>query len=462
MSVALTLSSLTPEIRSKIANELNLVSKNNFYIKGKPWLNQNTKPPLQLYVKFPANDSIRLPYYYCNKNILGYKANFSRSYPPANFSFNAQLRDYQIPIIQEATNHLNEYGCTTLNIYTGSGKTVLMAKLMTDSKLLGIVVYGSTVLGNQWKSTFDDMTDAQTWVVGDEQPPDKVGVIICMYTRIQQIPSYLLESIGFLAIDEAHTFCTPDHYSKLLLLQPKYVVAATATLERADKLHDAIKYMCGEHKIYRRSSKPFHVYKYLTGINVPIKNNKMGQTDWTALQRDILMHPDRNEIIFSLINKNPQEKILILTRLVDHVKYLYDTLVKYGYSVDYMAGNKKKYNDSRILIGTVSKIGTGFDEKAACADFGGERIGLLLLVCSIKDVACLEQVAGRVFRADFPKIIHFVDEVGIIKDKHWPIANRWYKSRNGLIYEHVYKPPIKIKLNNNSNPAGTDTSTNTS
>ena len=451
MSVALNLSSLSPTIRTKIANELNLVSKNNFYIKGKPWLNQNTKPPLQLYIKFPETDGIRLPYHYTNTQILKYNANFKRSYPTANFTFNTELYDYQKIIVQEALQYLESYGCATLNIFTGSGKTVQIAYLIAQSKLLGLVMYGNTVLGTQWKNTFNDMTNASSWVVGEEPPPDKVGVIICMYTRIQQIPQYLLDAIGFLAIDEAHTFCTPDHYSKLLLLQPKYVVAATATLERSDKLHDAIKYMCGEHIIYRKSSKPFHVYKYLTGINVPVKLSKVGQTDWTALQRDLLMHPDRNEIIFSLINKNPQEKILILTRLVDHVKYLYDTLQKYGYNVDYMAGNKKKYNDSRILIGTVSKIGTGFDEKAACADFGGVRIGLLLLVCSIKDVACLEQVAGRVFRADFPKIIHFVDEVGIIKDKHWPIAKKWYTSRNGIIFDHVYKPPIKIKLNPASN-----------
>ena len=54
----------------------------------------------------------------------------------------------------------------------------------------------------------------------------------------------------------------------------------------------------------------------------------------------------------------------------------------------------------------------------------------------MRSVSKLEQVAGRCFRADFPHIICFVDNAKI-SENHWKEAQKWFKSRNGTIYEMI-------------------------
>ena len=54
----------------------------------------------------------------------------------------------------------------------------------------------------------------------------------------------------------------------------------------------------------------------------------------------------------------------------------------------------------------------------------------------------LVQNVGRVFRADFPTVMHFVDNDSIYQN-HWYRAKKWYTKRNGSIIE--YKCPIIVK-----------------
>ena len=62
--------------------------------------------------------------------------------------------------------------------------------------------------------------------------------------------------------------------------------------------------------------------------------------------------------------KNPTHKIVILTGYVNHTKLLHKTLEDLGESVDYLCGNKKNYKNSRVLIGTIDKIGLDSMKKA--------------------------------------------------------------------------------------------------
>lgn len=57
--------------------------------------------------------------------------------------------------------------------------------------------------------------------------------------------------------------------------------------------------------------------------------------------------------------------------------------------------------------------------------FSGEKIELLILVTSVKLVPQLIQNVGRVFRAEFPKVIVLVDNHTVF-DKHWTEARKWY------------------------------------
>jgi superfamily II DNA or RNA helicase len=397
---------------------------------------------------------VYVPYNFYNRlvstQLIPIQSQIVNNYPLVDLKFTQELFDMQKPYYEAALAQLNLYGTTTLNVHTAFGKTVAGAKLAADCNLLTLVLYTNTTLEPQWKSTFDNFTNATCWVVGQE-PPKAFHVILSMNTRIDKIPQHILNMVGTVIIDEAHTFCTKGRAPVLILTCPKYVIAMTATLIRNDGMIPLIQSVCGIHKIEKISRKPFRVYRYNTGITGDVvPSNYVEGNDWSKLVNSLCINEQRNQLILDTIKMNltGDFKILVLTRRnKTHVIPLHELVKNAGIKVDYMSGNKRKYSDSQVLIGTIDKLGTGFDEKAACENFNGIRINLLLIVISIASVPLLEQVAGRAFRADFPNIIYFVDD-NKTSIYHWELGVPWFKSRNGTIYE-INSPYVQPKVSVN-------------
>ena len=172
----------------------------------------------------------------------------------------------------------------------------------------------------------------------------------------------------------------------------------------------------------------------MTGIETELTKTKSGMVNWAQLNKDLTEHPLRNKYIVDLIIQNPEQKIIVLTWTKDHVSLLYNMLIEKNIQTDFLCGSKQKYNDSQVLIGTIPKIGTGFDEATSCHDFKGRKSNMLILCGSTKNTGGLEQFVGRVFRADFPTVFHLVDNNKIVQS-HWKNCEKWYISRNGDIHE---------------------------
>lgn len=434
MSVAIPRHLINEENFKIIRKSLYLQPKDNNYARKNVYSAYNTslKDPVIFY--HIDDNYIYLPYNYASVMLSNNSPNNSLNHPLIKINFQGDLLPHQIPVEEEAWQQLQQYRTTTLSLYTSFGKTILAAKLASRINLLTCVLVTRKILTVQWKKTFTDFTDAKVWIVG-EKPPNFAHIIVCMDTQYDNLPIAYRNKIGLLIIDEAHLFCTGGRVGCLLAFHPNYIIAETATLTREDdEMHIMIQLICGMHNITRISSKPFHVVCIHTSI-IPLKQqNKMGMTDWAFLLKSILFNEDRNRLIIDIIRQNINFKILILTTLVDHVELLYQVLYKLGESVDSMAGNKKTYKDSRVLIGTLSKISTGFDEKMACPDFSGMCINMVIIASPIKKISLLEQSVGRGFRSDTPNVIHLVDDDEICK-RQWRLAKKWYLSRSGIIDE---------------------------
>jgi hypothetical protein len=442
MAYALKRSSISPEIENTIRSRLCLqpdVPKSKY--------NRAAQPEPVLFYR-NDNDVIHLPYLFA-ASLLQICPNIDINFPRVTIDFTGKLRENQISVESESWDQLQSLGTSTIGVDPGFGKTVLGAKLSSRAKLLTVVFVHREILTVQWKKTFEDNTNAGVWVVGDKNPPSACDVIICMDTRWNLIPKHMRDMVGFLIIDEAHAFCTPTHVDALLAFHPKYILAETATLERDDGMHAMIIAICGDHGVYRENNKPFAVIKINTNTKPVRKLNYQGGVDWAALVRVTLLDERRNKIILNLVAANPNNTVLILTSLVDHAMLLNECLVKMGISCDYMCGNRKSYNDCRVLVGTTSKIGTGFDQATACPNYSGKRFDLLILSCSIKKYAMLVQNVGRVFRADYPTIMHLVDNDDIYKN-HWYKARRWFLRRGGSISEHNI-PNMEMPASNAAN-----------
>ena len=433
MAVRINKSHLNDDQIKTIRKFLYIQPKTSFFQLNS--LYSNPKDPILFYII--DNNDILLPYTFFSA-LTKTLPNRHIKYPEKSFDFKGSLLDRQKSVIPEAIHQLETHGTTLLVLPPGFGKTVIGSFLSSITKKLTLVLYPRTLLESQWFNTFIEFTTAKLWIIGHPQPND-FDVILSMDTQFHKIPSTIKSQIGTIIIDEAHMFCTPTHVTCLLGTEPLFIIALTATPNRDDGLFSMIESIIGLHKVYRKHENPFNVIRFLTGIKPIVKTNFQGNTDWNALINDLCNNETRNAYILTFVQQNPDSKILILTWRVEHATQLYNWLKLLNESVAILAGPIKSYSDSRILVGTVSKIGTGFDEKSACPDFSGKRINMLIWVGSSKSEIIIEQTIGRAFRSDFPTIIAFIDDNKSIKN-HWYILKKWCLNRNAYILD--FKPPL--------------------
>ena len=406
---------------------------------------------------------IRIPFRF-GCSLFKTMVNHDKSYPRVaeapldRPNFCAMLKDYQVEPALEAYQQLQIWGSTTLKLPPGFGKTMIGAWLWTFTATVVVVLVVQQPLLRQWKKTFVTAVPglAQSiWVVGEDPPPNPgviPAILICMNQRTHQIPADVKQAVGCLIIDEAHCFCTPDRVEALLAFTPKYVIAETATLERDDGMEKMIHSICGEHSVSRVATRHYSVIRLDTSITVEENRNKYG-VNFNDLCNRLCALPERNMIILDIIKSNPHRKFMILTRLADHVELLQLLISSNGISCATLYRNQKTYSDSSVLIGTIPKIGTGFDEANACEDFGGVQSDTLILAGSIKKNTVFEQVRGRVMRSSNPVVIYLVDRNSVCK-RHFRETAAWIEHTQGVISRLTYYPGT-IQLPSTGHPVST-------
>jgi superfamily II DNA or RNA helicase len=440
MAVRVKYDELNETQKKTIREYLCFQAKNTNFVNNR--YTSTVKDPIHFFWVDKPNNEIILPYTFANV-LFGIHINSFLNYPPGKFDFIGKLKPEQIPVAKEAIKQLSSTGSTTLLLPTGFGKSALSAYLAsyTTSQAGGLtlVLTNRDTIQTGWIETFQKLTNAGIWVIDSKMKiPQQCNVIITMDGKFSKIPSEILKMVSTFIVDELHMFFTPSQVPVLLGCTPRYVIGCTATLDRPDGMEAMGYSMLGTHKVEVKNNKQFKVYKFCTGIQTKIEKNKQGKSDFQKLVRDLASDPIRNAFIIDLIEKNKQHKILVLTWSVGQVDFLFNLFKKRGESVDKLAGTKSTYVDSRILIGSYSKISTGFDAKNVAINWDGVAIDMLLLVGTTKSHNLHIQSIGRAFRSDFPTIIDFVDD-NKISDGHWKSRRANYNKMNCEIEEIIMK-----------------------
>lgn len=348
----------------------------------------------------------------------------------ASFEFRGTLRPTQIEDCRTALEKLQHHGSVLLNFGTGVGKTVCAVYLASRLGYRTLVLHNRNNLGEQWHNEFFEQTGLDAWIVGSKFHDS--DIIICGILQFEKIKA-ILPTIGVFIIDEAHLFCTPSAIPVILSVQPRFLIALTATPERSDGLGAMLKVLVGENWVIRAAQVEPTIIKLKTGIQIQTRKQADGKLDWQHLVHSLNNCDKRNKIIEYEATRYPG-KVLILTWDKKHAKMLTELLAETTGGVELMTGTKKRYQNCRILVGTISKIGVGFDEKATCMGFDGDRIETVLLVASTKNPSLLQQLIGRAFRTSQPRIIDFVDQVPLIQN-HWRARKQVYQSLRFRIVE---------------------------
>lgn len=449
MAVVINITELTREQVDNIPGYLTIQSVNKEEEKYKIWKNvsnMTTAPPKVTLKMYSYKDGVlRLPYRFACC-LLGRM--FNTDLPHLRIindnipEFAASLRENQIEQATESLSLLRQYNTVILGLPPGFGKTYLGAWLCYMAGYAIVVLVHREVIGDQWVKTFNTCIPGlsdRIWFVGkDKKMCANPAVIICMNTRVNLVPEEIRQSIGTLIIDEAHLFCTVGNVEPLLYFQPRNIIIETATLERIDSMEKMIHLMSGEHGIFEISKIPYQVYKVNTQIEVEESRTARG-VNFGQLHKALSENESRNTMIINIVKNNLHRKFIILTRLAEHVRELHRLFLAEGITADTLFKNKNKYINSAVLIGTVPKMGTGFDEENACSNFSGKKSNVLIIVLSVKQWQLYEQMRGRVMRGKSPIVIWLYDRNAICK-RHFKELIPWITQTNGVVVDVNYMP----------------------
>lgn len=468
MSIWVSKDELTREIAEQIYKDCTIIEKISWYKQSKGGI------PIRvlMFCKDESKMYYQIPYYVARKhgfeprNNLWRQVIFEQTDEQGNKKympeFNAQFREYQLDILDEILTYLRIHNTVTLGLPPGFGKTIITAYLFWLSGLLGIFIMDRNTVKDGTITTFrKTMPNLKLWIVGENNPTE-YDLIICMNERLHQIPHNVKMQIGFFCIDEVHKITTPTQVRTFLDFQPKYIVFLSATLEQSSLYEMAVS-CAGPHGCFKTSTTPYYIFAVQTGITGE-EEYRNGTKINAVTQKSLVNNEIRKRIIQMIIYNHIEfRKFIVMQRVTDGIEYLVENLKNCGITADSLYSTKRDYIQSQVLVGTYSKISTGFDEENACSTYytNPDKSNTALFINSIASKYVFEQSRmrcrcsdkGLEAKDDNPNkivqwVIMLIDENRSVKS-NFDGLKPWFRETNGTVVDvdarKLFTEPTQIK-----------------
>jgi superfamily II DNA or RNA helicase len=243
--------------------------------------------------------------------------------------------------------------------------------------------------------------------------------------NVPKMGKNFFKQIGTCVVDELHLIMAEGLSKSLQIISPRYLIGLSATPYRNDGLDGLINFFFGEDKIVRKLYRKHIVYKVDTGLKIDMEiTESTGKVNWGAVLKTQSDNKERNDLIIRIVQHFKDRNFLILCKRVEQANYFIKNLKEKGEFVDSLVGSKQEFDrESRILVGILSKVGTGFDWSKSDA---------LMLACDLESFFI--QSLGRVFRAkdNIPIVFDILDSNPILI-KHYKTRLETYKECGGTV-----------------------------
>ena len=435
MSISLEMESLKDEYKRLIIKELHF--KKVPPKPKNPKMIKKTYGPVKEIVAYRINsfDRIFLPFYFAKNEIL-LKTPKRETYNIIEYKFEGTLRDSQKIVKDEALELLNQKGSVLLALHVGFGKSILSLYLASLIKLPTMIIVHRIMLIEQWDESIKNNFSNDIRIGRYDTIEDECDICIINVINIPKVPEYILNKFGLVIIDECHLISTEQFSKSLQYLLPRYCIGLSATPYRNDGMDKIMDLYLGKERIVRSLRVKHLVYQIKTKFEPPVVLTKTGQVDWGKIIEAQSEHIERNEMIVNIACHIRDRHILILCKRCNHVFQLYEALCERGEHVAKLTGSDKDFDKTcRILIGTTSKIGVGFDFNV---------LDTLILGSDIEEYYI--QYLGRIFRRPDvePVIFDIVDKNTILKN-HFRTRKTVYQEIGGEIRKFQdYYPEVNI------------------
>jgi len=338
-----------------------------------------------------------------------------------SFKGEFELRDYQKEPIGRTIDTLLEHGSTILSAYCGFGKTI--TSLYIASKIGGpvaILVKGLSIIAG-WKKDMEKIG-----VQGDIEVISAHS--LKNYTRRE------LARFHFVIVDEAHLMCAETFTDAMGRFAPKYLLGLTATPTRPDGMDIILDHHFNRSRMTIIKEKREVIVKAIwTGIIPEYKQNRSGGVDWGSVVNFLAEDSGYNQKIINELLAYPDRRFMVLCARKAQIKLLESLCTENNITVTtyYESMKAPKNPDARVLIGTTSKLGVGFDDTSRSA---------ILLACDVANQENIEQFTGRVVHRtkDTPLIIDFVHNFNSLR-RHWSTRKSFYENQ-GMDIDYIDFP----------------------
>lgn len=428
MSVLAEISELSEDIKIQIDSEIIVTNEQKQkFIDKKPTKQYNIK---KIYPYTIEGDYVYLPFAYGSRTHSFNRPNReSFLIIEGEWTFGIELREEQKKVKKEALSVLSKTGSVIVSTYTGFGKTAISISLSTSVKMQTMVIVNKLILMKQWEESinkFCKWAKVQKLKSNDEIDP-KAHFIIVNAINIPKQSRACYKNIGLVIVDECHLIMAETLSKGMQYLTPRYLIGLSATPYREDGLDKLLDLYFGETKIYRGMKREHTVYKVETGFQPKIEFASNGKLNWGLVLESQAMDEARNNLIVDIVRKHTDRTFLILVKLIKHGEIIRDKLEAKGIKVGTLFGKAQDYDkDSQVLIGTNSKVGTGFDDN---------RLNAMILAADVE--AYFLQYLGRVFRTEtvIPLIFDLLDDNGVLK-RHYTTRSKIYREIGGVIKKY--------------------------
>jgi superfamily II DNA or RNA helicase len=415
MSVKVNMENLSNETREKINIDLTIELGKDKYNSLGP------KKFIQPYSLI--NNDVILPFAYgCRELKLPRPDRFKFS--SVNLVFNGKLRDEQVEVKDIALKILKT-GSVIISAWPGFGKTLLSIYLSTVIKLKTLIIVNKIVLMKQWEDSIVKLCpDALVQKLTAKSDIKDADFYIINAINLPKIKNKFFDNIGTVIVDEVHLILAQTLSKSLQMVFPRYLIGLSATPFRYDDLDCLFDIYFGKDKIIRKMEREHIVYKLYTSFTPEMRKTENGRLDWGHILDAQAKDVERNQLMLNIIKHFKDRNFLVIVKRVHQGQYLMKKLVEMGENVSDLMGEKQIFDKSaRILIGTIQKVGVGFDH---------DKLDTLMLACD--SAAYYSQLMGRVFRRKDtnPIIFDLIDNNFVLK-KHYKIREEDYLSAGAII-----------------------------
>lgn len=412
MSIRTHVNNLSDEDRTKINYELKIKIEDKY----------SFGPPRYIIpYELTYEDDIILPFSFACIE-LGISRRPRDLYSSCYVNFKGDLRPEQLEVKREAISILNKKGSVILSMYCGFGKTITGIHLASCIRMKTLIIVNKIVLMNQWESSIKLFCPESK--VQQLTPKSKMNVECHFYIinaiNAEKMEKGFFDDIGLVIVDESHLIMAETISRCLQSVYPRYLIGLSATPYRPDGFDKLLNFYFGEYKIVRELQREHVVYKVKTGFKPTVELGQNGRVNWGVVLDSQSKDTGRNNLILRIIKTFADRNFLVLVKRVEQGQYLVDRLKVMGEDVTSLIGSKQSFEvTSRILIGTCSKVGTGFDHP---------KLDTLLLAADVEEYFI--QYLGRCMRTrdNVPVVFDLVDDYSILS-KH-------FKTRVGIYEKH--------------------------